>query len=108
MNNRTHVVVNVGNLLELLGATATVYGVARLAGFAYGLMLLGVLLVAAAELIYDTHVWRLPVPHRPHPFTAARRLQTRVARWQWDRQIRRLLREGERREEPVVSPDVQR
>lgn len=62
---RTRLAINAGNLLELLGAASAVYGLARVAGLGYGLMLLGVLLVVGAELVYDAKVWRVPLPHRP-------------------------------------------
>lgn len=64
---RTRLVVNVGNLLEVLGAGVVVVGVDRLAGLAWALVLLGVLLVVAAELVFDASVWRLPLPRRPRP-----------------------------------------
>ena len=64
---RTRLVVNVGNLIELVGASAVVDAVDRLAGLPWALLLAGVLLVIAAELIYDTHTWQIPLPHRPRP-----------------------------------------
>jgi hypothetical protein len=64
---RVTLVINVGNLLECLGAGALVYGLWRLAGLAAAMVLLGVLLVVAAELVYDEHVWRIPLPRRPRP-----------------------------------------
>ena len=67
MRQRTRLVLNVGNLLELAGAVCGVWGVDRLAGFAWALVLAGVLLVLAAELIYDGHLWRVPLPLRPEP-----------------------------------------
>jgi hypothetical protein len=67
MRQRTKLVLNVGNLLELAGAACGVYGVDRLAGFAWALVLAGVLLVIAAELIYDGHIWRVSLPLRPQP-----------------------------------------
>jgi hypothetical protein len=70
---RTRVVINVGNLLEVLGAASAVYGVARLAGLGFALVLAGILAVVAAELIYDGHAWRIPLPHRPRPRAWAQR-----------------------------------
>lgn len=67
MRQRTKLVLNVGNLLELAGAACGVWGVNRLAGFAWALVLAGVLLILAAELIYDGHLWRVPLPLRPEP-----------------------------------------
>lgn len=64
---RTRVVINVGNLLEVLGAGCAVYGVVILLGVGFALILAGILAVVAAELIYDQHQWRVPLPHRPHP-----------------------------------------
>lgn len=82
MRQRTRVAVNVGNLLELFGAACGVYGVAQLAGFKWALILAGVLLVLAAELIYDGHVWRVPLPRKPdlHTWREERR-QALQMRW---------------------------
>lgn len=88
---RTRVVVNVGNLLELIGAGAAVYGVDRLVGLSWALILAGVLLVIAAELIYDMHTWRIPLPHRPRPRVWLLDKRQRFAMWlarrrvQWTR-----------------------
>lgn len=67
MRQRSWLAVNAGNLLELLGAACGVYGIDRLAGLSWALIAGAVLLVAAAELIYDEHVWRVPLPLRPQP-----------------------------------------
>lgn len=91
MNNRTRLRVNVGNLFEVLGALNVVGGVAWLVGLAYGLILLGVLLVVGAELIYDSTVLRIPLPHRPHPTVKLRAARVRFERWHWDRRIKRLV-----------------
>lgn len=92
---RTRLVVNVGNLLELAGAGATCYGVYRLAGLGFALVLAGVLAVVAAELVYDAHVWRMPLPHRPRPLARAVRARDAI-RWRWlrTRARRRVRRAG--------------
>lgn len=92
-SDRYRIVVNFGNLLELLAAASAVYGVSRLLGLAYGLILLGILLAVGAELIYDATVIRIPLPKRPHPVQAIKRAETRLKRWHWDRHVRRLVRE---------------
>lgn len=87
---RVRLAVNVGNLLELIGAAAAVYGVYRLVGLGFALVLAGVLAIVAAELVYDDHVWRLPLPRRPRP--RARIVRARdTLRWQ------RLRRRARRR-----------
>lgn len=86
MMQRTRLAVNVGNLFELLGAAAGVYGVYRLLGLAWALIAAAVLLILAAELIYDAHSWMIPLPRRPHPrvrlLEARQRLALRRMRWQ--------------------------
>jgi hypothetical protein len=82
---RTRLVLNVGNLLELVGAGCGVYGVGRLAGFAWALVLAGVLLVVAAELIYDGHLWRIPLPHKPEPRRWLLERRQRVEKWRTQR-----------------------
>lgn len=99
---RYHLRISVGNLLEILGAAASVYGVARLVGLAYGLILLGILLVVAAELIYDDTSLRLPLPRRPHPIRAVRQLPRRFDGWRWDRHLRKLLVEH-----PLVAESLE-
>lgn len=76
---RAHVVVNVGNVLELAGAAVGCYGVAVLAGVGWALVAAGLLLVAAAELVYDSHGLRIPVPRRPRPVSAVRSAAGRCA-----------------------------
>jgi hypothetical protein len=70
---RIRVHVNVGNLLETAGAALGCYAIAALAGAAAGMLAGGVLLVVAAELIYDARIATVALPHRPRPLTAARR-----------------------------------
>lgn len=88
MRQRTKLVLNVGNSLELLGAACGVYGVDRLVGFAWALILAAVLLIVAAEFVYgeDPHapvpgtprVVRVPLPLRPQP---SRWLKERRQAW---------------------------
>lgn len=86
MMQRSRLAINVGNLFELLGAACGVYGVYRLVGLAWALIAAAVLLILAAELIYDAHVWTLSLPRRPHPrvrLTEARqRFAIKRMRWQ--------------------------
>lgn len=93
---RVRLVVNVGNLLELAGASAAVYGLYRLAGLGFALLLAGVLAVAAAELVYDAHVWRLPLPRRPRPRLRAQELRSRLASKHAVRRHQRALRRARR------------
>lgn len=67
MLQRSRLVINIGNLLELVGAAAGVYGVYRLVGLAWALIAAAVLLIVAAEFIYDGRLVGIPLPHRPHP-----------------------------------------
>jgi hypothetical protein len=77
MRQRTKLVLN-GNLLELVGAGCGVWGVDRLWGFSWALVLAAILLVAGAELVYGEHpdpgappgtprVWKIPLPLKPEP-----------------------------------------
>lgn len=77
-HQRARLVVHVDNLLELVGAAAGVYGLYRLEGLAWALILAAVLLVVAAEFIYDGHAQAIPLPHRPRPVTTAKRLCLRA------------------------------
>lgn len=85
---RARLLINVGNLLELLGAGLAVYGVYRLAGVGFACVLAGVLAVVAAELIYDAHVWRVPLPRRPHPRRRLAEQRQRAHGWH----VRQTLR----------------
>lgn len=77
---RTRLAVNLGNLLELAGVGIGVYAVSQLAGVAWALIVAAVTLVAGAELVYDGHVARLPLPHRPHPVARYRHVRSLAAR----------------------------
>lgn len=70
--------INVGNLLELVAAAAACWGVYRLEGFAWMLILAAVLLAVGAEFIYDATALRIPLPHLPHPVRRARTDFTRA------------------------------
>ena len=94
MRQRSRLAVNAGNLLELAGAVCGVYGIDRLAGLSWALIAAAILFVAAAELIYDEHVWRLPLPLRPQPRRWMKeRQQSLSIRWYrlrvWRRERRR-------------------
>lgn len=89
MRQRTKLVIEVGNLLELAGAACAVVGVDRLAGFSWALVAGAILLVAGAELVYGDHpdpnappgtprVWKVPLPLRPQP---SRWLKERRQAW---------------------------
>lgn len=64
---RTHLEINAGNLLETAAAILAAYGVYRLAGMGWALIVGFVLLVALAEWVFPTSVWRVPLPSRPQP-----------------------------------------
>lgn len=89
MRQRTKLALNAGNLLELAGSACGVYGVYRLAGFGWALVLAGVLCVAAAELIYDEHVWRLTLPARPQPRRWVEERRQALGLWWLRRKARR-------------------
>jgi hypothetical protein len=57
------IIVNVGNLLEVLGAAVLCYAVDQLVGLAWALILAGILLIIGAEFVYDAHTWKIPLPH---------------------------------------------
>ncbi len=66
MRQRSYLKVNVGNLLEVTAAIVGAYGVYRLVGFAWALIGCFILLVALAEWVFPTSVWRVPLPHHFH------------------------------------------
>lgn len=84
MLQRSRLTINVGNLLEVIGAVTGVYGVYRLVGLAWALIAAAVLLVVAAELIYDGRLCSIPLPRHPHPGRRLAGIRQR-ARWRWIR-----------------------
>jgi hypothetical protein len=92
MRQRSRLAINVGNLLELLGAGCGVYGIDRLAGLSWALIATAILLIVAAELIYDAHVWRLPLPLVPQPRRWIK--ERRQAAQIWRRSLRARWRAG--------------
>lgn len=83
MLQRTRLAVKVDNVIEIVGAAAGTYGVDRLVGFAWALICAGVLLVVAAEFIYEGRVAFVPLPRRPRP-------RVRLAEARQRARIRRL------------------
>ena len=81
MRQRSRLAINAGNLLELLGAGCGVYGIYRLAGLSWALIAAAILLIVAAELIYDAHVWRVPLPLRPEPQRRVTEARQRIQIW---------------------------
>lgn len=71
---RSRVVLDLGNLLELAGVVLACFAVAQLAGAAWALLAGGVALIVGAELVYDGHLLRIPLPHRPRPLFRLQRL----------------------------------
>ena len=63
---RSRLVVNVGNLLEVLGLVALVIGVLVLYGAGWALIVGGVLAVGSAQLLFDGIVAAVPLPRRTH------------------------------------------
>src|SRR5580700_4320469 len=78
MRERTKLVLKVGDGLETIGAGLAVWGVDRLAGFSWALILAAILLVVGAELVYGEtdnpqlppgapRVLKIPLPLKPQP-----------------------------------------
>lgn len=67
MTGRSYLRVNTGNLLEVAGVVVGCYAVSALAGVAWALIAGAVAMLVAAELVYDGHVARMPLPRRPRP-----------------------------------------
>lgn len=90
---RTRVHIGIGDVLETAGAGIACWGVARLVGLWAALILAGVLLVIAGELIYSGRTITIGLPHRPQPRQRAResweRWTVRRRRWQVRRQVRK-------------------
>jgi hypothetical protein len=121
MRQRTKLVLNVGNLLELVGAGCGVWGVDRLEGFSWALILAAILLVVGAELVYGDHpdpdappgtprVLKIPLPLKPQPRRwATERRQAwglrRVALIAWVRRRRPVSRESKTLAQPSDSED---
>lgn len=96
MPQRTKLVLNVGNLLELVGAGCGVWGVDRLAGFSWALILAAILLVVGAELVYGEtgnpnlppgapRVWKIPLPLKPQPRRWATERRQAAEKWRSQR-----------------------
>lgn len=65
MDQRSRLVVNIGNLIELAAVVALVWGVGLLAGRGWAFVTGGVLGILAAEFVYTDHAARLPLPRLP-------------------------------------------
>lgn len=105
MRQRTKLAVNAGNLLELIGAACAVFAVAHLAGVEWGILLAGILVVVAAELIYDEHVWRFPLPLRPQPSRWARERRQAVEKWRIQRvALKAIARQRALDDAPAAPP----
>lgn len=96
MRQRTKLVINAGNFLELIAAVCAVVGIYRLAGVSWALIATAILLVVGAELVLGDQPWRVPLPHRPHPqrWLAEQRDRARGVkqRGKWELQRRRERR----------------
>ena len=64
--------INIGNLLELAGAGLGCYGVDQIVGLRWALVAGAVLLIIAAELVYDAHRLKIRLPRRPRPVAYVR------------------------------------
>lgn len=64
---RRHLRFGVGNILEMAGAGLACYAVSSLWGTPIALLVAGVVVVVAAELIYDAATLSVPLPLRPRP-----------------------------------------
>lgn len=85
---RPRLAVNVGNLLELASVVALCWAVDWLAGASWCLVAAGVAGVLLAELVYDGHVLRVPIPRRPH-------LLQRLRAWRTARALYRVRDAGD-------------
>lgn len=82
MRQRAYLQINAGNLLEVAAAAVGMYGVYWLAGLGWALIAAFILLVALAEWVFPTSVWRVPLPSRPQPRERLRaRSQALAIRW---------------------------
>lgn len=79
MAGRARVHLNIGNLLELAAAGIGCWAVWRLAGLSWTLVAVAVLVLVAAELVYDASSITIPLPRRPRP--ALRACQAARAAW---------------------------
>ena len=97
MSQRYVVKINAGNVLELVGVACVAYGIDRLAGMAWAVVFVGVMLVVAAELIYGEHAWNIPLPHRPQPRIRLMELRQSYRVWRarrrWPHADRTAVRE---------------
>ena len=73
----TRLNIHVGNLLELVGVIALCFGVARLAGVGWAIVLAGVVLILWGNLSYSRAVLRVPLPAPRRDVRAARRAVAR-------------------------------
>ncbi len=60
-------VINIGNLLELIGAVVLVLGIYKLAGTGWALIATAILILIAAEINYSDLPLRIPLPLKPQP-----------------------------------------
>ena len=86
---RTRLIIVVGNTLEILGAVSACVGTYLLAGLPWMLVLLAVLLIIAAELIYDASILRVPLPRRPQLRTRLLERRQALNLWRATRRVKR-------------------
>ena len=59
-------------MLELIAASMIVCGIYLLAGLGWCLISGGLTVVVGAEILYNNHIWTIPLPRRPHPVRRVR------------------------------------
>ena len=76
MTRRTRIVVGVGDVLQLLGATGACLAVAHLAGLWWGVLLAALFVFVEANLTYANRTVGLSLPSGQDRIVAAHRLLT--------------------------------
>lgn len=79
MRQRSRLVISVPDVLELAAVGLACYGVFRLAGLAWALILAAVLFVVGAEFAWDGATVKIPLPLKPQPRVKVKQARQRFA-----------------------------